>query len=105
MATDEEKLNKAIDRADDKLTGTDIEQLIAEYDGDDVAAYRRQLEQFVQWPGWIRQEMMSAWAVWDSDDQSRKCPHNPRNDPHAPQPAHAAAWRPNYVVCDECTHL
>ena len=101
VPTDDEELNKAIAATDDKIAGLDFEAVFAAYDGDDPATFRREVEKFARFPDWVRLGMLLAGATWDSTDPARKCPHNP----DVSQPVQAAAWLPNYVVCEQCTHL
>ena len=53
-------------------------------------------------PAWVRLSVCEALVVWAAGRGST-CLHSP--DPRRPEPIGAAAWKPNLVVCGECTDL
>lgn len=53
-------------------------------------------------PAWIRLGLLTTLAQWTAGHGST-CLHAP--SPDRPVPVHAAAWRPDLVVCSQCQHL
>ena len=57
---------------------------------------------FRELPEWVRLGLLTALVSWVFGEAST-CAHRP--DPMRPQPVVAAAWKPDLVVCGECTDL
>lgn len=53
-------------------------------------------------PDWVRLGIAETLVTWWAGTH-KTCIHDPH--PARPQPMHAAAWKPGYVVCRQCTHL